>query len=79
MTTEKKIIPVLLGADLNCYSVARAFHEAFGVKSHAFGRYELGTTKYSKIVTFNTVEDVDTAEVLLPTLEAFARSTRTRS
>ena len=31
MNTEKQIIPVLLGADLNCYSVARAFHEAFGV------------------------------------------------
>ena len=73
MNTEKQIIPVLLGADLNCYSVARAFHEAFGVKSHAFGRYELGTTKYSRIVRFNTVEDVDTAEVLLPTLEKFAK------
>ena len=73
MNTEKQIIPVLLGADLNCYSVARAFHEAFGVKSYAFGRYELGTTKYSKIVRFNTVEDVDTAEVLLPTLENFAK------
>ena len=73
MNTEKNIIPVLLGADLNCYSVARAFHEAFGVKSHAFGRYELGTTKSSKIVHFNTVDNVDTAEVLLPTLEAFAK------
>ena len=73
MNTEKNIIPVLLGADLNCYSVARAFHEAFGVKSHAFGRYELGTTKHSKIVHFNTVDNVDTAEVLLPTLEAFAK------
>ena len=74
MNTEKNIIPVLLGADLNCYSVARAFHEAFGVKSHAFGRYELGTTKHSKIVHFNTVDNVDTAEVLLPTLEAFAKA-----
>ena len=73
MNTEKEIIPVLLGADLNCYSVARAFHEAFRVKSYAFGRYELGTTKYSKIVRFNTVENVDTAEVLLPTLEKFAK------
>ena len=73
MNTEKNIIPVLLGADLNCYSVARAFHEAFGVKSYAFGRYELGTTKRSKIVKFRAVEDVDTAEVLLPTLEKFAK------
>ena len=74
MNTQKNIIPVLLGADLNCYSVARAFHEAYGVKSYAFGRYELGTTKRSKIVKFRAVEDVDTAEVLLPTLEEFAKA-----
>lgn len=72
MNTEKTIIPVLLGADLNCYSVARAFHEAYGVKSYAFGRYALGTTKHSKIVKFHIVEDVDTKEVLLPTLKKFA-------
>ena len=71
--TSKKIIPVLLGADLNCYSVARAFHEAFGVKSYAFGRYEIGPTKYSKIVTFNSMENADDPAVLLPVLEAFAK------
>ena len=38
---EKTITPVIVGADLNCYNVARAFHEAYGVKSHAFGRYEV--------------------------------------
>ena len=69
----KPIIPVLLGADLNCYSVARAFHEAFGVKSYAFGRYELGPTKYSKLVKFNSMENADVPEVVLPVLEAFAK------
>ncbi|MBQ3490800.1 MAG: ATP-grasp domain-containing protein [Clostridia bacterium] len=73
MNINKKIIPVLLGADLNCYSVARAFHEAFGVTSHAFGRYELGPTKYSKIVKFNSMEKADDPTVLLPVLEAFAK------
>ena len=33
-----KITPVLLGGDLNCYNVARAFHEKYGVCSYAFGR-----------------------------------------
>ncbi len=73
MNINKKIVPVLLGADLNCYSVARAFHEAFGVRSHAFGRYELGPTKYSKIVKFTGMEKADEPEVLLPVLEAFAK------
>ncbi len=49
---QKKIIPVLLGADLNCYSVARAFHEAYGVTSEVFGKCNLGTIKYSKIYKF---------------------------
>ena len=35
------IIPVLLGADLNCDNMARAFHEEYGVKSYAFGRYAI--------------------------------------
>ena len=30
-----EIIPVFLGADLNCYNFARAFHEAYGVESYA--------------------------------------------
>ena len=30
------IQPVLVGGDINCYSVARAYHEAYGVKSIAF-------------------------------------------
>ena len=31
--------PLLFGGDINVYSVARAFHEAYGVKSIAYGRY----------------------------------------
>ncbi len=70
---NQEIIPVLLGADLNCYSMARAFHEAYGVISHAFGRYKLGTTEHSRIVRYQTIDNIDTAEVLLPVLEAFAK------
>ena len=38
---NKNIIPVLIGADMNCYNVARAFHEQYGVKSYASGLPEL--------------------------------------
>ena len=66
------ILPVLIGGDMNCYSVARAFHEAYGVKSHAFGRYAMGETKYTRIVKFTAIADIDTDEVLLQTLARFA-------
>ena len=69
---EKTITPVIVGADLNCYNVARAFHEAYGVKSHAFGRYAVSATKYSKIVDFKTVADMNDDAVMLDQLHRFA-------
>ena len=45
-----KIQPVLVGGDINCYSVARAYHEAYGVKSIAFGKIRIGATNHSKII-----------------------------
>ncbi len=69
---EKKITPVLLGADLNCYSVARAFHEKYGVISTAFGRYAIGATDHSKIIDFRIVKDIDTDDVMVRVLNEFA-------
>lgn len=69
---ELDLIPVLIGADLNCYNVARAFHEEYGVVSHAFGKYSIGATKYTKIVTFHTVEHLDDPEILVSVLTDFA-------
>ena len=67
-----KITPVLLGADLNCYNFARAFHEAYGVISYAFGRYEISATKNSRIINFTVVPDIDNEETMMKTLTAFA-------
>lgn len=38
--TEREFIPVLLGGDINAYSVARAFYEEYQVKSLVFGKYQ---------------------------------------
>lgn len=67
------VTPVLLGADLNCYNVARAFHEEYGVCSYAFGRYAIGATKDSKIVNFKAVPSFDQTDVMLTELSVFAK------
>ena len=41
MPVSETILPVLIGADMNCYTLARAFHEAYGVRSYAFGRWAM--------------------------------------
>jgi len=71
--SENNIIPVLVGADLNCYNVARAFHERYGIISYAFGRYAISATKYSKIISFTAVSDLDNPAVLIDTLNTFAK------
>ena len=59
MAQSVSFVPVLIGADMNCYSVARAFHEAYGIESYAFGRWPMGDTMYSKIVHCTYIENVD--------------------
>ena len=66
------IIPVFLGADLNCYNFARAFHEAYGVESYAYGRNPMAPTKYSKIIHLTTEPDMDNEDTMLRILHEFA-------
>ena len=73
---DREIVPVLLGADLNCYNVARAFHMKYGVCSEAFGRYAVSATKYSRIVNFHAVKDIDSDEVMLKQLTGLAEARR---
>ena len=72
MSENKTITPVLLGADLNCYNVAKAFHIKYGVKSYAFGRYAVSATKYSRFINFKSIPDIDNEKVMLDTLHSFA-------
>ena len=73
MATEKPdFIPVLIGGDMNCYSVARAIHEEYGVKSYAFGRFPAGDTMHSRIVECFYDEHMDKPEVVLAKVKEFA-------
>ena len=72
MQSKKSFTPILLGADLCAYSVARAFHEHSGVVSHAFGRYKCGLTGFSKIVKSHVCSGLDDDSVIGPELFDFA-------
>lgn len=69
---QQDFIPVLIGGDMNCYTVARAIHEQYGVTSVAFGRFLAGDTKYSKIVTAMAVPNLDEPDVLVNVVNTFA-------
>lgn len=75
---NENIIPVLIGADLNCYNIARAFHERYGVKSYAFGRYILSAIKFSKIIKFTANPNIDDEKVMIEVLLDFAAAHKGR-
>lgn len=72
---REHLIPVLLGADLNCYSLARAFYEALGVVSRVFGREELGAVRHSRFLSFCRVEGLSDPAILREVLLSFAAET----
>ena len=67
------IIPVLIGADQNCYNVARAFHEQYGIVSHAIGRYAIGITQHTSIIKFHAVENLNTDDTFMLAMDDFAK------
>lgn len=70
--TEREFIPVLFASDINTYSMARAFHEAYGVKSMVIGKYPTGPSYNSRIVDFTANERIDQPDVFLKTVNDLA-------
>lgn len=52
MTMEYPFQPLLFGGDINVYSVARAFHEAYGIKSICYGKFASGPAYGSAIIDY---------------------------
>ncbi len=48
--TEHPFIPVIIGTNINAYTMARSFHEEYGVKPIIVGRASLPFTEYSTIM-----------------------------
>ncbi len=57
-----KVLPILLGGDLNAYGMALAFYEAGVPRSLVLGRYRLGVTSFSRMVEQETDKDMETDE-----------------
>ena len=69
---EKTFIPVLLGGDINTYSVARAFYEQYQVNSYVFGKYQTGPSFNSQITVYEGNPKIDTDDYFLERISRFA-------
>lgn len=70
---ERAFVPLLLGGDINVYSVARAFYEQYQVKSSAIGKYATGPAYQSRIIDYRHDSAIDTYDTFLSHVVTFAR------
>lgn len=70
----EKITPVLLGGDLNAYSMAKSFFDAFGVVSEVFARERLAITDFSSYINLHLVRGLNDCNVAVPELISFSKS-----
>lgn len=67
--SEQKFIPVILGGNLGAYSIARSFHEAYGIKSITISRLVTGSISNSMILHTVLEENMDKEEKLIQCLQ----------
>ena len=67
---------VLLGGDLNAYSVAISFHAMYNVKSAVFCRYRCGITAVSSILDLHIEPNLLDDEIGTAALLRFASQTK---
>ena len=69
----QSFVPVAFGGDINTYSVARAFYEAYRVKTLVFGKFPTGPSYNSKITEYEDNREMDKPEVMLPILQDLSK------
>lgn len=69
---ERDFIPVILGGDINTYSVARAFYDKYGVRSYVFGKFPTGPSYGSNITVYEADRRIDTPEYFVKRINDFA-------
>lgn len=67
-------MPVILGTDVNAYGMARAFHEAYGIKSTVVGKAALFTTMDSCVCDVLIYDDFATESGFLQRLLSLGQS-----
>ena len=70
---EKDFDVLILGSDFNAYYMARCYHELYHEKVNVIAKKAIGVVSYSQIVNFREVENFESADVFVATLNEYAK------
>ncbi len=70
---QLNVQPLLFGGDINVYSVARAFHEAYDIKSICYGKYPSGPAYQSDIIDYRPCLQNEQEEAFLKNVQTVAQ------
>lgn len=73
---EREFVPVILGGDINTYSVARAFYEEYQIKTTVMGKFESGPSYGSRIVDYITNVNIDQEQTYVEQITQFANKNK---
>lgn len=62
---EREFMPVILGADITAYSLARSFHEEYKIKSLVLSQKQAKIITESKIIENRVFDGLENADVLI--------------
>lgn len=71
-SATSRIRPIILGGDIGAYGSARAFHEAYGVRSVVIAGVSTGAVAHSAIVDHRVVPGIEDPAVLVAAVRAAA-------
>ncbi len=77
--TGRQFVTLLFAGDINVYSVARAFHEAYGIVSTVYGKYPTGVCRDSRIIDYHVNPNIEESEEFLKVVRVFAEENRDKS
>ena len=69
---DRDFVPVIFGSDINSYSMARAFHEAYQVRSTVVGKFPGGPSFKSRIVDFVANDTIESDATFLEVMRGLA-------
>ncbi|MCL2137298.1 MAG: ATP-grasp domain-containing protein [Coriobacteriia bacterium] len=67
-------IPLIFAADINVYSLSRAFHEQYGIVSAGYGIASAGPINHTSIIDYQSVPRADQPDVLPGLINDFANT-----